>query len=55
MSPVGDPTTWSHAPVKISPHTFSAIEIAVAIGVSVFGAAWYAVFFRRPCLVPFLT
>ncbi|KAI4380940.1 hypothetical protein MLD38_007068 [Melastoma candidum] len=36
----GDPSTWAHALVKISPYTFSAIGIAVSIGVSVLGAAW---------------
>ncbi|KAF5456685.1 hypothetical protein F2P56_026136 [Juglans regia] len=36
----GNPTTWAHALVKISPYTFSAIGIAIAIGVSVLGAAW---------------
>ncbi|XP_041020621.1 V-type proton ATPase subunit c''2 isoform X1 [Juglans microcarpa x Juglans regia] len=35
-----DASTWAHALVKISPYTFSAIGIAVAIGVSVLGAAW---------------
>ena len=34
------PGTWAHALVKVSPYTFSAIGIAIAIGVSVLGAAW---------------
>jgi hypothetical protein len=34
-------SSWSQALVKISPYTFSAVGIAVAIGVSVLGAAWY--------------
>ncbi|KAJ6856473.1 hypothetical protein NC652_039249 [Populus alba x Populus x berolinensis] len=33
-------SSWSQALVKISPYTFSAVGIAVAIGVSVLGAAW---------------
>ncbi|KAF2287196.1 hypothetical protein GH714_039307 [Hevea brasiliensis] len=37
---VGDPSSWSRALVKISPYTFSAVGIAIAIGVSVLGAAW---------------
>ncbi|MBA0826255.1 hypothetical protein Goarm_011125 [Gossypium armourianum] len=37
---VGDSSSWSTALVKISPYTFSAIGIAIAIGVSVLGAAW---------------
>ncbi|MBA0763120.1 hypothetical protein Gotri_012631 [Gossypium trilobum] len=36
---VGDSSSWSTALVKISPYTFSAIGIAIAIGVSVLGAA----------------
>ncbi|XP_034683768.1 V-type proton ATPase subunit c''1 isoform X2 [Vitis riparia] len=35
----GPSSSWSHALVQISPYTFSAIGIAVAIGVSVLGAA----------------
>ncbi|KDO79584.1 hypothetical protein CISIN_1g043153mg, partial [Citrus sinensis] len=37
---LGESSSWSRALVKISPYTFSAIGIAVAIGVSVLGAAW---------------
>lgn len=40
---VGDASSWSRALVKISPYTFSAVGIAIAIGVSVLGAAWYSV------------
>ncbi|KAG5562730.1 hypothetical protein RHGRI_005454 [Rhododendron griersonianum] len=36
---VGAPSTWSHALMQISPYTFSALGIAIAIGVSVLGAA----------------
>ncbi|EOY31412.1 hypothetical protein QUC31_019800 [Theobroma cacao] len=39
-SMVGDSSSWSTALVKISPYTFSAVGIAIAIGVSVLGAAW---------------
>ncbi|KAB1204552.1 V-type proton ATPase 21 kDa proteolipid subunit [Morella rubra] len=35
-----DTATWAHALARVSPYTFSAIGIAVAIGVSVLGAAW---------------
>lgn len=38
---VGGSSSWSRALLQISPYTFSAIGIAVAIGVSVLGAAWY--------------
>jgi hypothetical protein len=34
-------SSWARALVQISPYTFSAIGIAVSIGVSVLGAAWY--------------
>ncbi|XP_052730943.1 V-type proton ATPase subunit c''2 isoform X4 [Vigna angularis] len=37
---VAHSSSWSRALVAISPYTFSAIGIAVAIGVSVLGAAW---------------
>uniref|UniRef100_A0A166HTU3 V-ATPase proteolipid subunit C-like domain-containing protein n=1 Tax=Daucus carota subsp. sativus TaxID=79200 RepID=A0A166HTU3_DAUCS len=37
---VGGSSSWSRALLQISPYTFSAIGIAVAIGVSVLGAAW---------------
>lgn len=37
---VGASSSWARALVKISPYTFSAVGIAVAIGVSVLGAAW---------------
>nr|AIZ49545.1 V-ATPase subunit c3 [Eriobotrya japonica] len=37
---VGYSSSWARALVQISPYTFSAIGIAVAIGVSVLGAAW---------------
>ncbi|KAM1134431.1 hypothetical protein ACFX19_044259 [Malus domestica] len=37
---VGYSSSWARALVHISPYTFSAIGIAVAIGVSVLGAAW---------------
>ncbi|KAL5231609.1 hypothetical protein ABZP36_030385 [Zizania latifolia] len=33
-------SSWARALVQISPYTFSAIGIAVSIGVSVLGAAW---------------
>uniref|UniRef100_A0A9I9CHI4 V-ATPase proteolipid subunit C-like domain-containing protein n=1 Tax=Cucumis melo TaxID=3656 RepID=A0A9I9CHI4_CUCME len=33
-------SSWSHALVRISPYTFSAVGIAISIGVSVLGAAW---------------
>ncbi|KAL6296588.1 hypothetical protein ACE6H2_004730 [Prunus campanulata] len=36
---VGYSSSWARALVQISPYTFSAIGIAVAIGVSVLGAA----------------
>ncbi|XP_061373315.1 V-type proton ATPase subunit c''2 isoform X1 [Gastrolobium bilobum] len=39
-SVVAHSSSWALALVKISPYTFSAIGIAVAIGVSVLGAAW---------------
>uniref|UniRef100_K3XKX9 V-ATPase proteolipid subunit C-like domain-containing protein n=3 Tax=Setaria TaxID=4554 RepID=K3XKX9_SETIT len=35
-----DSSSWARALVQISPYTFSAIGIAVSIGVSVLGAAW---------------
>jgi hypothetical protein len=38
---VGYSSSWASALTRISPYTFSAIGIAVAIGVSVLGAAWY--------------
>ncbi|KAJ0777928.1 putative V-ATPase proteolipid subunit C-like domain, F/V-ATP synthase subunit C superfamily [Helianthus annuus] len=37
---IGASGSWARAMLKISPYTFSAIGIAVAIGVSVLGAAW---------------
>jgi V-type H+-transporting ATPase proteolipid subunit len=33
-------SSWGAALVRISPYTFSAIGIAISIGVSVLGAAW---------------
>jgi V-type H+-transporting ATPase 21kDa proteolipid subunit len=36
-----DSSSWARALVQISPYTFSAIGIAVSIGVSVLGAAWW--------------
>nr|GMC73352.1 V-type proton ATPase subunit C''1 [Ipomoea batatas] len=33
-------SSWKQAMVQISPYTFSAIGIAISIGVSVLGAAW---------------
>ncbi|KAF3663664.1 V-type proton ATPase subunit c''1 [Capsicum annuum] len=36
----GPSSSWSRALVQISPYTFSAVGIAIAIGVSVLGAAW---------------
>nr|GMD30516.1 V-type proton ATPase subunit C''1 [Ipomoea batatas] len=36
----GDSSSWSRALTQISPYTFSAIGIAISIGVSVLGAAW---------------
>lgn len=49
----GAASTWARALVRISPYTFSAIGIAVSIGVSVLGAAWYLsssifTFFKLP-------
>lgn len=35
-----DSSSWARALTQISPYTFSAIGIAVSIGVSVLGAAW---------------
>ncbi|KAK4479633.1 hypothetical protein RD792_015159 [Penstemon davidsonii] len=37
---VASSSSWSQALVQISPYTFSAIGIAISIGVSVLGAAW---------------
>ncbi|KAM6567170.1 hypothetical protein CsatA_019940 [Cannabis sativa] len=37
---VGVTTSWASALAKISPYTYSAIRIAIAIGVSVLGTAW---------------
>ncbi|CAN1799577.1 V-type proton ATPase subunit c''1 [Linum perenne] len=37
---VGEASSWARALVRISPYTFSAIGIAISIGVSVLGAAW---------------
>uniref|UniRef100_F6GXL9 V-ATPase proteolipid subunit C-like domain-containing protein n=1 Tax=Vitis vinifera TaxID=29760 RepID=F6GXL9_VITVI len=37
---VGASSSWSRALVQISPYTFFAIGIAIAIGVFVLGAAW---------------
>ncbi|KAG6421652.1 hypothetical protein SASPL_118209 [Salvia splendens] len=34
-------SSWVRALLQISPYTFSAIGIAISIGVSVLGAAWY--------------
>ncbi|KAG6425300.1 hypothetical protein SASPL_115728 [Salvia splendens] len=33
-------SSWGQALLRISPYTFSAIGIAISIGVSVLGAAW---------------
>ncbi|CAL5429114.1 unnamed protein product [Camellia sinensis] len=33
-------SSWARAMLQISPYTFSAVGIAIAIGVSVLGAAW---------------
>jgi len=41
-------SSWGAALVRISPYTFSAIGIAISIGVSVLGAAWYKSFFLLP-------
>ncbi|KAL2897750.1 VHA-c''2: V-type proton ATPase subunit c''2 [Bienertia sinuspersici] len=41
VSPVT--SSWARALVQISPYTFSAIGIALSIGVSVLGAAWLCV------------
>lgn len=38
---IGASSSWARALVKISPYTFSAIGIAISIGVSVLGAAWF--------------
>jgi V-type H+-transporting ATPase proteolipid subunit len=35
-----DSSSWARALVQISPYAFSAIGIAVSLGVSVLGAAW---------------
>ncbi|GKV26783.1 hypothetical protein SLEP1_g36018 [Rubroshorea leprosula] len=40
---VGDSSSWSRALLQISPYTFSAVGIAIAVGVSVLGAAWYEI------------
>ncbi|XP_022553509.1 V-type proton ATPase subunit c''2 isoform X1 [Brassica napus] len=40
MSGMVDASSWGAALVRISPYTFSAIGIAISIGVSVLGAAW---------------
>ncbi|KAF3670310.1 V-type proton ATPase 21 kDa proteolipid subunit [Capsicum annuum] len=40
MAVVGASSSWSRAMIQISPYTFSAVGIAIAIGVSVLGAAW---------------
>ncbi|KAH7845975.1 hypothetical protein Vadar_008189 [Vaccinium darrowii] len=37
---VGASSSWSRAMLQISPYTFAALGIAIAIGVSVLGAAW---------------
>ncbi|GAB2267024.1 V-type proton ATPase subunit c''1 [Dionaea muscipula] len=37
---VGQTSSWSTALLHISPYTFSAVGIAICIGVSVLGAAW---------------
>ncbi|XP_023634235.1 V-type proton ATPase subunit c''1 isoform X1 [Capsella rubella] len=37
---LGHASSWGAALVRISPYTFSAIGIAISIGVSVLGAAW---------------
>ncbi|KAH7839746.1 hypothetical protein Vadar_008224 [Vaccinium darrowii] len=37
---VGASSTWSRALMQISPYTFSALGIAIGIGVSALGAAW---------------
>ena len=39
VSPVT--SSWARALVQISPYSFAAIGIAISIGVSVLGAAWY--------------
>jgi len=41
-------SSWGAALVRISPYTFSAIGIAISIGVSVLGAAWYKSFSSSP-------
>lgn len=38
---MGASSSWSRAMLQISPYTFAALGIAIAIGVSVLGAAWY--------------
>ena len=41
MSSIGAyPVTWAHALVKVSPYTFSAIGITVAIGNPILGTTW---------------
>ncbi|CAL5431534.1 unnamed protein product [Camellia sinensis] len=37
---VASSSSWARAMLQISPYTFSALGIAIAIGVSVLGAAW---------------
>ncbi|KAL7168451.1 hypothetical protein ACSBR2_038815 [Camellia fascicularis] len=33
-------SSWARAMLQISPYTFFALDIAIAIGVSVLGTAW---------------
>nr|XP_009616717.2 uncharacterized protein LOC104109194 [Nicotiana tomentosiformis] len=40
MAVIGASSSWSRAMLQISPYTFAALGIAIAIGVSVLGAAW---------------
>lgn len=43
---VGASSSWARALVKISPYTFASIGIALSIGVSVLGAAWFESIFN---------
>ncbi|RWW57514.1 hypothetical protein BHE74_00035692, partial [Ensete ventricosum] len=43
-------SSWSRALTQISPYTFASIGIAISIGVSVLGAAWWDD--RNLCFLP---
>ncbi|KAL7200697.1 hypothetical protein ACSBR1_032597 [Camellia fascicularis] len=40
MTVVASSSSWARAMLQISPYTFSALDIAIAIGVSVLDTAW---------------